>query len=769
MLKSKYILLFFITLSPFFLFSQSAKISGTIIEDSNSEKMAWVNVLLIDNITQKIVNGNTSNENGVFTFNDLGLGKYLVEVSFMGFQKKEITVHIKSDDEIIELGEIRLIQSATSLDDVVIISERATLTQDAGKTVLNVSQSLGQSSTMVELLENIPSIQASEEEGISIRGQVPILLIDGVESSSDEFNSLSPNIISSIEVQTNASAKYSGAKVINVILNSKSYQKQMYKGQVFYGSDNFFKGQFNGVVRKDKWSFAGGGYFQNRNYYKSQSLQRKYDLKDQVLNQEKRDSINAKRLRLFANISYKLNNKNRFVFKINSIDITDKPLNYLENNYENPENKDNLRFNNNDNSRQSYNILGKWNHKLEDGAELELSTKWQKQPSDRVNNASTLYPDTSLDTRLDKYIFDENKEFVFLKVDYSKSINSNFSIEAGAKTRFANNRMDSEVSRYNYTSNMWEINHYKSYSYVYKEQKHTGYLSGLYILDKWEINIGVRAEYIHWDSMIPDVDSVASKSIFVPSPIVGVTYNLTETQALNFGLSRRVSMPKYIDLNPHTDASNPDVLRSGNPFLNPPITWNFEINHSYNLAKFSNSISLFYKNEKDKIARIFSPTITDNVFLSRPENISEAISYGMDLSQKIKILDNWSVSTYFIIYQYILNGENLDVRADNKGIMGSMKINSTLKLPYDFRVGMTYNYTGQKIVVNGRISPSSYLNLNLFKSMFNKKIQISLKMNDVFLTRNTSHLMYAHGSYSEFDRSFNSRTIIAGVSYKFDK
>ncbi len=92
-----------------------------------------------------------------------------------------------------------------------------------------------------------------------------------------------------------------------------------------------------------------------------------------------------------------------------------------------------------------------------------------------------------------------------------------------------------------------------------------------------------------------------------------------------------------------------------------------------------------------------------------------------------------------------------------------------MKLPYDFRAGMTYNYTGQKIVVNGRISPSSYLNLNLFKSMFNKKIQISLKMNDVFLTRNTSHLMYAHGSYSEFDRSSNSRTIIAGLSYKFDK
>ena len=754
---------------PFYAFSQSAKITGKIVEDSNSEKMSWVNVLLIDDSTGNALKGKTSDENGTFTFYGLKPNKYRIEVSFIGFQKKEMSVEIKSDSTLVDVGEIRLLQSATALKDVVIVAERPTLTQEGGKTVLNVSESLGQSSSMVELLENIPSIQASEEEGINIRGQKPILLIDGVESTADEFNSLSPSIISSIEVQTNASAKYSGSKVINVVLNSKSYQKQMYRGQMFYGTDNYFKGQFNGVYRKNKWNFSGGGYYQNKNYYKTQSLQRDFDNKNQILHQEKEDSINAQRIRLFANISYKLNNNNRFSLRTSFINSNDDPKSYLDNKYEQAGNRENKRLNINDNSRESYNALVLWQHRLNDGSELELSAKIQNQPSYRINNTSTSYPNTTNPTRLDKYIFDESKLYSYLKMDYTKSVNSNFTIETGAEARITNNSMNSIVSRYDDAKDEWIINKNKSYNYVYEDQKYTAYLSALYNIYNWEFNVGLRAEYIHWDSMIPDLDSTFSKNIFVPSPIVGITYNLGKRQSLGFSMSRRVEMPKYTNLNPHTDVSNPDVIRSGNPDLNPPVTWSFEINHSYNSRGFSNNISLFYRSEQDKISRVFTSTAIDNIFLSRPENISEAISYGVDVSQKIKILKNWNASTYFAIYQYEINGENLDPRADSEGLMGSFKINTSIKLPYNLRVGGTYNYTGQKIVVNGNISPTSYFNVSLFKSMFDKALQISLRLNDVLNTRNTHHIMYANGSYSEFDRAFNSRVFLIGASYKFDK
>jgi len=750
------------------LFSQSAKISGTIIDDSNSQVMPWVNVLLIEQSTGKTLKGKTTDDNGSFTFHGLQPNTYKIEISFIGFLSSSKIIEIGADSLKIDVGEIRLIQSATALDDVEIVAERPTLVQEGGKTVLNVSESLGQSSTMVDLLENIPSIQASEEEGINIRGQKPILLIDGVESSADEFNSLSPSIISSIEVQTNASAKYSGSKVINARLNSKSYQKQMYKGQIFYGNDDYFKGQLNTVFRKNKWSFSGGGYYQNRNFYKSQSLQRYYDNKDQTLNQEKKDSVNAKRIRLFANISYKLNNRNRFDLRTNFINTTDNPLTFLENKYEQPGNTNNQRVNINDNDKQSYNLLGKWQHKLKNGDELEISAKWQKQPSYKINNASTIYPNTTKNEKLEKFIFDEDKEYAYLKMDYTKSINSNLTLETGVETRFTDNSMKSEVSEYK--NNQWIENKNKSYNYVYKDQKHTAYFSALYNIANWEFNIGLRAEYIHWDSTIPEIDSTFSKNIFVPSPVIGINYNISKRQSLGVSMSRRVTMPRYTNLNPHTDESNPDVLRSGNPYLNPPATWNLEINHSYNSSKFSNSVSLFYRNEQDNISRVFTPKEgNDDVFLSRPENISEALSYGVDVSQKIKILKNWNASSYLSVYQYELKGDNLDPRAESEGIMGSFKINTSLKLPYYFRIGGTYNYTFQKIVVNGRISPTSFLNLNLIKTMFDKKLRLSLKVNDLLLTRKTSHTVYAKGSHSEFDRSFNSRIIILGVSYKFDK
>ena len=228
-------------------------------------------------------------------------------------------------------------------------------------------------------------------------------------------------------------------------------------------------------------------------------------------------------------------------------------------------------------------------------------------------------------------------------------------------------------------------------------------------------------------------------------------------------------MPGYKNLNPHVDYSNPDVIRSGNPNLNPPVTWNFEFGHSFNNGKFMNNISAFYRSESDKIARVFTQTANENIFLSRPENISTAVSYGVDISQKIKILKIWNISTYLMAYNYILSGNNLDERADNQGIMGSAKINTSVKLPLNFRISLNYNYIGQKVIPNGHISPESYFNANMFKLFLEKKLQISLKMNDIFNTRNRTQKVYANGSYSEFTSTFNSQLFMITASYKFDK
>lgn len=132
---------------------------------------------------------------------------------------------------------------------------------------------------MIDLLENIPSVNV-DDDGIAIQGQKPILLIDGIESSRDEFNALSPQIISSIEVQTNASAKYAGSKTINVKLKSKGVKQKDLKLSTLGGNYDFYNVQLLGNYRKNRFNYGAGGFIQNQNYYREQELVRTFDLKD---------------------------------------------------------------------------------------------------------------------------------------------------------------------------------------------------------------------------------------------------------------------------------------------------------------------------------------------------------------------------------------------------------------------------------------------------------------------------------------------------------
>ena len=142
----------------------------------------------------------------------------------------------------------------------------------------------------------------------------------------------------------------------------------------------------------------------------------------------------------------------------------------------------------------------------------------------RINNAITDYPTSSIIEKRDRYIFDESRNYLLVKTDYEKSFSENVSFESGLEVRITNNNMDSEVLRYNHTSGEWEKNLFRSYNYKYLEDKSTAYASVLYTLDKWQFNIGARGEYIHWVSEVPD--STSSKYIFVPSPIVGIVYDI---------------------------------------------------------------------------------------------------------------------------------------------------------------------------------------------------------------------------------------------------
>jgi len=724
--------------------------------------MPLVNVLLYEADTSIVFKGSVTGNDGSFTFENLNKDSYTIKLLFIGYTSVKKKIEFISGNEV-ELGIIYMNENAESLNNIEVVIERNTIVQKSNKTILNINEGLSQSSSISDLLENIPSVNV-DDDGIAIQGQKPILLIDGIESSRDEFNALSPQIISSIEVQTNASAKYAGSKTINVKLKSKGVKQKDLKLSTLGGNYDFYNVQLLGNYRKNRFNYGAGGFIQNQNYYREQELVRTFDLKDQVLYQNKLDSTNVKKKRIFANAAYKLNKKNVLLLKGFMVNNKQEPNIYLNNQYVSDNPRENYSINDNNFNQNINNIIGIWRRKSDRTGDFEWTNQYQNLNSLRNNNSNTFDLD---DDNLwqNKISTDETMNFVLSRVDYAKVLTKQFQLEAGISFKNADNSMKSLVQKFNENQDEWVIDPKRSYTYNYLENRLSTYLSISYQKKKISTSLGLRLENIKWVSSIEEIDSSFVNKNSLPSPILDINYKINQNQNLSFGFSRRMMMPNYRYLNPHANYSNPDIIRSGNPYLKAPSIWNVELIHNLNSKILNNKSSIFIRQEENKIARIISESEADAVLLSKPENIAESNSIGFDVTQKYKINKNFSINTYLIAYHFEMKDGILDPRAKNKGLTGAAKIGLTYKTSYKLRANINYNYKGRKYIPNAEISDYSFVDISVNKSFLKNKIGLSLRAKDIFIGRKSYYQGYSNATYNEFYKGYNSRSIILGAVY----
>ena len=83
-------------------FAQSGSITGNISDNDTYEALPRANVVI-----KGTSRGTTTDINGKFTLSDLSPGSYALEISFIGYQLKEMIANVRSG-QTTNLGEIRL-------------------------------------------------------------------------------------------------------------------------------------------------------------------------------------------------------------------------------------------------------------------------------------------------------------------------------------------------------------------------------------------------------------------------------------------------------------------------------------------------------------------------------------------------------------------------------------------------------------------------------------------------------------------------------------
>ena len=225
-MRKLFLLTVFLLISIVF---QAAIIKGKVIDANTGEAIDFANVVLKKTATTTIVSGITTAEDGTFRIENVPLGAYDLEISFVGYELYAQQVIIQSLDEEKRIGIVKLKSNTKALQEVEVMGQASQMRFDIDKKVFNVDANVAAAgASATDVLENIPSVEVDNDGNISLRNNSSVeIWINGKPAGLTEDNraqileQMPAGSIQAVEIITNPSAKYSPegtAGIINLVM-----------------------------------------------------------------------------------------------------------------------------------------------------------------------------------------------------------------------------------------------------------------------------------------------------------------------------------------------------------------------------------------------------------------------------------------------------------------------------------------------------------------------------------------------------------------------
>ncbi len=250
------------TLSLFLLLiinltAQNLQVSGKIL-DEKREGMIGVNVTVSDSATSpKILAYATTDIDGKFVLKNLFPQKYILKITFIGYQDFTQNINLSSEKDI-SLDSIQLSQSSTELNEVQVKAKMATAIQKGDTLQFNAAAfKVNKDAAAGDLMSKIPGI-TNENGVLKAQGEnVKEILVDGKAFFGDDaaiaLKNLPAEIIDKIEVfdKRSEQSQLTGfndgntSKTINIVTRSDKRNGKFGRASAGYGTNDNYSTSFN--------------------------------------------------------------------------------------------------------------------------------------------------------------------------------------------------------------------------------------------------------------------------------------------------------------------------------------------------------------------------------------------------------------------------------------------------------------------------------------------------------------------------------------------
>ena len=658
---------------------------------------------------------------------------FLLFLSFFG--KGQEIVKRKVSDSLTQAK-----SSTTNISEVIIQSEPRKMKLNDGNLVMSVAgnKDFKTSTHLLDVLRKTPGVTVDQEDGIFIGGRIaPAVLIDGkpVVMSNQELQaylrSLSPDMVESLEVNTNPSSKYDaefkGIIDIKLKKNASLGWKASYNGNVYINKFNYRENAFNISYHTGKVTYnLQTGYNEGISTYRYQALQRLANTNIMRTHTDQKDF--GKVYNIQAGADFRLNDKNRVGINLRgNFRSTDRTRNgslFTTDKNETQTVLNTASENPTDYWQDNYGITTDYSFQNK-GFKLSflgnyLSVK-NKQNDDFINRDQA----TAILLSYWKSDLMNTINIYTAQIDVSQKIND-IDIEAGIK--YSSSDTHNNI-RYDTLSagNQFVFDPARSNVFSYKEKIWAGYLAYRQKIGNLQINAGLRFENTNSISNAITMDSVVSRNYLEWLPSLSVNYTFNKSSELSLSYSRKITRPVFSQLNPFRFYFSPLNYWIGNPYLLPSFT--SQIKATYRYKNWITSFTV--GKEKDVMTRypLYNPET--NVLEYLGTNLPYRNFAVLETSFPIRITKWWNITSQFTGYYnyefrpyldevFALNIYNYEVR-----------LNHVFSLPKGFTVNLFANYeskTGNSLYI---IKPRYTIDVSVQKSWLDNKLNTKIGFNNL--------------------------------------
>ncbi len=757
---------------------QTITITGKVVGAQSEQPIEYATVSIVDRDTETPVTGLVTKADGTFLV-ETKAEHFYIEISFMGFVTQTLR-NFEIHNNSIDLKVIALEQNLRALDEIVVRAEKSQTEFKLEKRIFHVGTDLSSTgASALEVLNNVPSVNVNIEGEISLRGSQGVqILINGKPSvlataDGNALGTITADMIESIEVITNPSAKYNAegtAGIINIII-----KKSENRGLNGSASANVGDPKSNSIglslnKRTEHFNLFSQLGFGIRSFPQDNTTLNRDIANDTTIRSNGRRDFDEKFKSIILGTDYHIDDYNVVTLSGNyTYENEDQPSEAL---YEKAFGANTVTTDSWERQEQTkatnpklrYELLYKRDFKRHEDQELlfsALGNSFRKDQTSQFTNTTItgneadFLQETRTDYALENYIF---------KLDYTHPFLKTYTLETGAQYEI--NIVSNDYAVSDFENGVWIDNPDLTNVFDFDQNVLAIYSTLAYEGDIWGIKIGLRLEDTDISTLLKTDNTTDHQNYTNLFPSVHTSYNVNDQFSVQLGYSRRINRPGLRQLNPFNNIRNNFNISRGNPDLLPEYTDSYELTSIHKMENIDLNFSLYHRYTTDVVEQVVS--IENNISTRQPENIGNNTTTGFEFNGKYDPFEWFTLSGDFNINYFKRMGEFETQDFDFKGNRWSTRVNSKFELPLEFDLEISGHYHSKFVSLQGEESETYFVDTGIRKKIFKGKVILNLSIRDLFETRIDKSFSSQADFYSSSSRK-RGRFITFGISYGFGK